>query len=861
MPNFKERITTAVETAILSRVNNSSVFNEYYKRTDSSKRVDYTKLATSYNEKTIKDWTLAVMMATDPLNPRRGNLMRFFESIKLDLHLCSCVDNRILPIQCAPFKLTDKSGTEDIEAHKLLEKPWYIDLVRLICLNIYEGTKLIEMIDVNDKGELAQVTEIPQSNFLPDKGIIIKEEYDTQGFIYKDGAYKDYYIQIGNDYNLGLFNQVAMIVLAKKLGLGSWMAYIDKFGIPPVFAITDRMDQKRIDELFDMLVNFRSNHFAVLQGKEKIEVPNNYGTDGYQSFKALNEHCDDAMSKFFQGGTGTSDAKSFVGSAEVHERLLKYRHQVDKLLLKFYMNEEIIPRLIKLSSVYAPLANLYYEFDEAETMTLAEKIKAVVELSKYYKFDVEELAKITGLPVTEVREAIAADSTPTPDPQKKKPNASVAGASFSNLPFQGEYPQGEGFKVGAGYRFGVRSATWDAAIERLASQIYNGEVKPSDLDKDLVLKNYASLSKAAESAWGKGYYDEELTRQFRENLLKFSGAKSNNLMQHLNDLKRSVSDKETFITEAKKLVNLHNETYMNVESKFVANKTSTAKDFIQFNADIDIYPNLKVRTMQDENVRESHAANEGVVMPVNKCTHTPPFDPGCRCWLEQTTDEVTKHGLTNINAKWATNAYTTGTLISDQHSYFESITGKSIQIVRQNTELMKQFSPYNKAIDTKSGNKVLVNDFAHVADMSQNIAVAKKIADELGKDMYIRHHIEGGIVQNHKNPELGIGSPNNLGDLKTYLGESKFDNFMQNNIKSADKQGANTVVLDVSTAQFTNEYIKRRLSGSLSGDRNSSIERVIIIKGSKVAQITRKQIVGKDFESFLNKLKQKADGK
>ena len=84
---------------------------------------------------------------------------------------------------------------------------------------------------------------------------------------------------------------------------------------------------------------------------------------------------------------------------------------------------------------------------------------------------------------------------------------------------------------------------------------------------------------------------------------------------------------------------------------------------------------------------------------------------------------------------------------------------------------------------------------------------------------------------------------------------------MQNNIKSADKQGANTVVLDVSTAQFTDEYIKRRLSGSLTGERNSSIERVIIIKGSKVAQITRKQIAGKDFESFLNKLKQKADGK
>jgi len=848
MAKIFDRFIDSAITSILGKADSGKIFSEYYKRTDAASKLDWTKQPTNFTSKTIDDWVTAVMAATATDDPRRGLLMRFFASLKLDLHLLSCIDGRILPIQCAPFNLKDKSKKEDEEAHKLFERPWYIDIIRLMGMRTFDGTKLIEMIELNDKGELNCVTEIPQSNFLPVKGIVVKEEYDTTGVSYKSGTYANYYVQIGNDYELGMLNELAMIILAKKLGLGSWMSYIEKFGVPAVFAITDRQDDARAQELFKMLTSFRSNHFAILKGNEKVEIAKDTNADGYQSFDKLNLFCDSQLSKRILGGTGITDEKSFVGAAEIHERQLKYRIQVDKLIIKFYMNEEIMPRLVKLSSVYAPLANLTFDWDETETLTLKEKIQAVKDLSTAFNFDPEKLAELTGLPITTVKETLAA--TPqVQETQKKKPNASVAGAK--------SYIYASSMSLSKG----VNAATWDAAIERLANQIYNGEVKPSDLDKDLVLKNYASLSKAAEAAWGKGYYDEELTRQFRENLLKFSGAKSNNLMQHLNDLKRSVSDKDVFISEAKKLVNLHNETYMNVESKFVANKTSTAKDFIQFNADIDIYPNLKVRTMQDENVRESHAANEGVVMPVNKCTHTPPFDPGCRCWLEQTTDEVTKHGLTNINAKWATNAYTTGTLISDQHSYFESITGKSIQIVRQNTELMKQFSPYNKAIDTKSGNKVLVNDFAHVADMSQNIAVAKKIADELGKDMYIRHHIEGGIVQNHKNPEFGIGSPNNLGDLKTYLGESKFDNFMQNNIKSADKQGANTVVLDVSTAQFTDEYIKRRLSGSLTGERNSSIERVIIIKGSKVAQITRKQIAGKDFESFLNKLKQKADGK
>jgi len=414
--NVLNKLTTAFEQVILSRVKSKNLYAEYYNRTD--KKADWTRQTTAYNKKEISDWTRAVMAATDPLNPRRGELMRFYDSMMLDLHLGSCVDNRILPIQCAPFKLIDTNGNADTEAHKLLEKPWYIDIVKLICLHTFEGTKLIELFDLNEKGELKEVTEIKQSNFIPQTGIIIKEEWDNQGVSYKEGVYKDYYIQVGSDWNLGLFNQLAMIVLAKKLGLGSWMSYIEKFGIPAVFAITERMDLTRRDELIEMLANFKSNHFGVLQGTEKIEMPKNSTTDGYQSFKALHEVCDAALSKRLLGATGTTDEKSFVGSAEVHERLLKYRHQVDKLIFKFYFNEEIKPRLVKLSSVYAPLDKLYFEFDESESLSLKEILEAVEKLSDNYEFDVDELVRITGLPLTKIKETI--NNTPsTTDTQKK----------------------------------------------------------------------------------------------------------------------------------------------------------------------------------------------------------------------------------------------------------------------------------------------------------------------------------------------------------------------------------------------------------------------------------------------------------
>ena len=73
------------------------------------------------------------------------------------------------------------------------------------------------------------------SNYIPQQMIIVKEESDKTGWSYKDGALEPYYVQFGNAWALGMLNELSIIILAKKLGLGSWMNYIEKYGIPPVF--------------------------------------------------------------------------------------------------------------------------------------------------------------------------------------------------------------------------------------------------------------------------------------------------------------------------------------------------------------------------------------------------------------------------------------------------------------------------------------------------------------------------------------------------------------------------------------------------------------------------------------------------
>jgi len=167
------------------------------------------------------------------------------------------------------------------------------------------------------------------------------------------------------------------------------------------------------------------------------------------------------------------------------------------------------------------------------------------------------------------------------------------------------------------------------------------------------------------------------------------------------------------------------------------------------------------------------------------------------------------------------------------------------QTVRANTEVMKEYLPYNREIEMANGKKVFISDFADLKDLPENLAAAKKMALGLEKDIYIRPHVN---VDGYKNPELGIGSPSKKGDLKTLLEGCRLDTFLLNGIKSASRQGARCVVCDISI-QDNLIGLSGRLFGSLNG-RNKAIKEVVLIKGNMVVRITRKQIEKQDFAAL-----------
>lgn len=353
----------------------------------------------SMQRQTLKEWTSAISSATDPENPDKTGLEALYKNLMLDNHLVSIIESRILFCQRSSFKIVNEKGEENTDISWLFERTWFEEFVKLVLMKRFEGVKLIELFDINpETNELSTVDEIQMSHFIPQKGLITKSPGDSTGWLYKEGAYKPFYIQVGKDKELGMLAQMAPIILAKKLGLGSWLDFIDKYGVPALFITTDREDDARLKELFEAASNFKGNGFMVGRGQEKFEVGKAEGGNS-DNFDKLIERANSEMSKRILGGSGLTDEKSFVGSSEIQFRLAKDRFESDKLLVKNIINEQLFPRLIKLSPVYSVLQGHYFEWDNTEMQTPKEVAEILSILANHFDLDPEEISQKTGFKI------------------------------------------------------------------------------------------------------------------------------------------------------------------------------------------------------------------------------------------------------------------------------------------------------------------------------------------------------------------------------------------------------------------------------------------------------------------------------
>ncbi|KQC30188.1 phage portal protein family protein [Flagellimonas eckloniae] len=376
----------------------------------------------AFQVKTLKDWKDAVALATDPENPNLLFLAELYENLLLDAHTHNTIETRIYRVLRSKFKLVNESGGENEELKVLFESPWFEQFLRHSLWSMYTGPKVIELFEVDELLELTKATLIPMEHTNPKKGFILKEPGDETGWPYKDGNLSRYYLQVGEDDELGLLNQLTPLILAKKLAMGSWLDYIEKYGIPGVWITTDNMTQERADELLEMGLQMISNHVGVIKGNETIALGELPKTDAHKTFQELISVINSEISKLILGQDGTTDQKDSTGtygSLKVLAEVANDRHESDKLFVKVIVNKHLIPRLIEISSFYSGLSGHRLEWDESYDMPNSEYIDKVVSLTQAgYVIDHEAVSQKTGIPITGFSQNGAIASTKEEPPAK-----------------------------------------------------------------------------------------------------------------------------------------------------------------------------------------------------------------------------------------------------------------------------------------------------------------------------------------------------------------------------------------------------------------------------------------------------------
>ena len=110
------------------------------------------------------------------------------------------------------------------------------------------------------------------------------------------------------------------------------------------------------------------------------------------------ERVNSEISKLILGQTSTISEKSFVGSAEVHERVLNNYAERDEQFIESVHNYQLVPFLKNFGLLGE---GDYIECDDAEEISQTEKNKLIIELLKTGKYTIpaEYISEELDIPV------------------------------------------------------------------------------------------------------------------------------------------------------------------------------------------------------------------------------------------------------------------------------------------------------------------------------------------------------------------------------------------------------------------------------------------------------------------------------
>ena len=303
-------------------------------------------------------------------------------------------------------------------------------------------------------------------------------------------------------------------------------------------------------------------------------------------------------------------------------------------------------------------------------------------------------------------------------------------------------------------------------LDKVVKEVYDSE--SSEINKDLFNKTYKEISKAVDEGFGEIRYGEpnyDFQNQLKHNGAVFSAFKNHQQAKEMvGALTDELGNKRSFADYRKAvapITNQYNDSWLKSEYNLAVSSARAASKWKEYEADADLYPNLRYVESVSSDQRDDHRKLYDIVKPINDpfwSSNLPPNGWGCKCSVEQTDDQASEQtpSIQRIPGI-AGNPGKSGQIFAASHPYSKNTTKTEKQSVEQQLEFLerkairvqvkswaknniqgKTFSTSNpniKVLITSKGIKETINQ-PH-RDFNQKNIVLRSIDRVLKESVYV----------------------------------------------------------------------------------------------------------------------------
>ncbi|AKK73786.1 hypothetical protein OK18_15285 [Chryseobacterium gallinarum] len=610
------------------------------KKTQARKNPKITQVVESFKDNSRKDiqkWRQALTAATNLEDPKFSLYYDLIDDLMNDGHLQSQIEMRKSSTLNTDHQVINrKTKKVNEEITFILQQQWFYKFLDGTIDETIKGTNLAEFLSF--QAEKIELNFIPRRNVVPTRKKIFPDITKPQFIDYSNPAFDPWLLQIGDDFNLGIINNIIPNLIWKRNVMQAWAEFCEKFGMPLITATTNTTDSKVVDAVHEMLLNLGQASVGTFPLGTDIKFQEANRQDAYRVYMEFMQANSNEISKVLVGSTMLSDQGTNRSQTEVHERSLDNRiAQADKRKIQFIVNDQLFP-LLRLQG-YNIGEDDIFEWKTAEQETSLTELWTITNglITNGYEVKQEWISQTFNIPI---------------EGKKTQPGqqVNIAARYFPSGPVNSIAANRYDFHCTCGNHLEPIDAVSGDTIKKLVKKLIRAVY-----DKKEILGAKGQLIASEALLMIKGLRDnfktynpytgpDQLVLQMMEyNVFEFSASKTEARYAAMMDLItdgeagiRSYNDFEKLCLEK---TNDLDTRYLETEYNLAVAVGQNSAAYVRFMAEKDTVTNLvQYQTGGDENVREAHQILDGKIFSLEDKEAMklwPPNGYGCRCEMLQ----------------------------------------------------------------------------------------------------------------------------------------------------------------------------------------------------------------------------------